>query len=127
MNYMVFFKVNGRACVKVENEFFEIAKNIADMEIMCDADFGILENIEWEFSHIEDKQKNWIETSETKEDYYIFFKVYGNTCIEVSANSIEEAKNVANEEMSNTDFKELYEIDWDFVKIEDENGNEIAY
>jgi hypothetical protein len=65
------------------------------------------------------------QNSTRSKNLYFYYKVEGYTCFEIIANSIEEAKFIANQEMCETDFKELYEIDWDFIKIEDKNGNEL--
>lgn len=55
--------------------------------------------------------------------YFVRMKIDARYTTEVEADSIEEAKEKAEENFSNADFGEASDIDGDVVVIEDPDGN----
>ena len=57
--------------------------------------------------------------------YYVTYKIDARYIAEVEADSLEEARNKANEEFCDADFGEGYDIDGEAIIVEDEHGNYI--
>lgn len=57
--------------------------------------------------------------------YRIGFRLSARYIAEVEANSLKEAKEIANEQYENADFGEAEDIDGEIKFVEDKNGNRI--
>lgn len=55
--------------------------------------------------------------------YYVTYKIDARYVTEVEADSVEEARDKANQEYIDADFGEACDIDGEDIIIEDENGN----